>query len=107
MFAHVSIAGRPLHNVLVVPLDTVLRTGSGARVVLVRGPGDYQPVPVVAGEEAYGMLQILSGLKEGDKVVASGQFLIDSESNLRAGFRRMSSPGTEADTDHRADDHHE
>jgi Cu(I)/Ag(I) efflux system membrane fusion protein len=98
MFAHVSIAGRPLHNVLVVPLDTVIRTGSGDRVVLVHGPGDYQPVPVVAGEEAGGMMQIRSGLKEGDKVVASGQFLIDSESNLRAGFLRMSSPGAEADT---------
>ena len=98
MFAHVSIAGRPLHNVLVVPLDTVIRTGSGDRVVLVHGPGDYQPVPVIAGEEAGGMIQIRSGLKEGDKVVASGQFLIDSESNLRAGFRRMSSPGADTDT---------
>lgn len=99
MFAHVSIAGRPLHNVLVVPLDTVIRTGSGDRVVRVRGPGDYLPVPVVAGEEADGMMQIRSGLKEGDKVVASGQFLIDSESNLRAGFRRMTTPGADSDTD--------
>ena len=99
MFAHVSIAGQPLHNVLVAPLDTVIRTGSDERVVLVRGPGNYQPVSVVAGEEAGGMIQIRSGLKEGDKVVASGQFLIDSESNLRAGFRRMSTPGTDTGAD--------
>jgi Cu(I)/Ag(I) efflux system membrane fusion protein len=89
MFAHVSIIGQPTSHVLLVPRDAVIRTGDGQRVVVVRGDGSYQPVRVVAGEEGDGMVVIISGLEEGDRVVASGQFLIDSESNLLAGFRRM------------------
>ena len=96
MFAHVSIAGQPRRNVLVVPTDTIIRTGSSDRAVVMRGDGRYQPVEVVAGEESDGMIEVLSGLEEGQQVVASGQFLIDSESNLQAGFRRLSTPGTSA-----------
>jgi len=95
MFAHVSIVGQPLRNVLLVPTDTVIRTGRGDRVVVVRGENIFQPLPVVAGEESDGMIEIRSGLQVGDKVVASGQFLIDSESSLRAGFRRLATPGVE------------
>jgi len=88
MFAHVSIVGQALKHVLLVPSDAVIRTGEGDRVVLARGENRFQPVPVVAGEDAGGMTEIRSGLKDGDEIVASGQFLIDSESNLQAGFRR-------------------
>ena len=95
MFAHVSIVGQPLRNVLLVPTDTVIRTGQGDRVVVVRGSNNFQPTPVVAGEESDGMMEIRSGLQVGDKVVASGQFLIDSESSLRAGLRRLVTPGVE------------
>lgn len=93
MFAHVSIAGQPRSHVLMVPTDSVIRTGKSDRVVLMRGENRFQPIPVVAGEEAGGMIEIRSGLEAGDQVVASGQFLIDSESNLQAGFRRLSTPG--------------
>ncbi len=103
MFAHVSIAGQPLKNVLLVPADTVIRTGQGDRVVLMLDDNRFQPVPVIAGEEAGGMIEIRSGLDDGDRVVASGQFLIDSESSLLAGFRRLKTPGAiqpeEGDTD--------
>ena len=94
MFAHVSIAGQARKHVLIIPTDSVIRTGSGDRVVLIRGKNQFQPVAVVAGEESGGMIEIRSGLEAGDKVVASGQFLIDSESNLLAGFRRLATPGT-------------
>lgn len=93
MFAHVTIVGQPRSNVLLVPTDTVIRTGSGERVVRVRDASHFQPVPVVAGEEAGGMIEIRSGLQAGDRVVASGQFLIDSESKLQAGLRRLATPG--------------
>lgn len=96
MFAHVDIAGRALKRVLTVPADSVIRTGRGDRVVRALSDRRYQPVAVVAGEEADGRIEIRSGLKAGDQVVASGQFLIDSESNLMAGFRRMASPGAQA-----------
>lgn len=90
MFAHVSISGRPKENVLVVPSGAVIRTGSEQRVVRRHDDGSYQPVVVVTGEESGGMVEILSGLQAHDSVVTSGQFLIDSESNLLADFSRMS-----------------
>lgn len=110
MFAHVSIDGQVRGNVLTVPTDSVIRTGAGDRVVLVRGDGlRFQPVPVVVGEEAGGQTEIRSGLRAGDRVVSSGQFLIDSESNLLAGFRRLATPGTAqpdgAGKHHHADPH--
>ena len=90
MFANVNIIGRPKENVLLVPLGSVIRTGNEQRVVLLRDDGSYQPVVVVAGEEAGGMVEILSGIQENDRVVVSGQFLIDSESNMMADISRMS-----------------
>ena len=110
MFAHVSILGQSRANVLMVPINTVIRTGEGERVVRVLGDGRYQPTPVIAGEESDGIVEILSGLKEGDTVVASGQFLIDSESNLLAGFRRMYTPGVKEDVQAQREDaqrHHQ
>ena len=104
MFAHVSILGRPKENVLLVPLDAVIRTGSEQRVVIKHDDGSYQPVVVVAGEESSGMVEILSGLQENDTVVTSGQFLIDSESNLLADFSRMSP--TEITQSQSMDHHH-
>ena len=104
MFAHVSILGRPKENVLLVPLGAVIRTGSEQRVVIKHDDGSYQPVVVVAGEESSGMVEILSGLQENDTVVTSGQFLIDSESNLLADFSRMSS--TEIMQSQSTDHHH-
>lgn len=104
MFAHVSILGRPKENVLLVPLGAVIHTGSEQRVVLRRDDGSYQPVVVVAGEESSGMVEILSGLQENDTVVTSGQFLIDSESNLLADFSRMST--VDASQSQSIDHHH-
>jgi len=104
MFAHVSILGRPKENVLLVPLGAVIRTGSEQRVVIKHDDGSYQPVVVVAGEESSGMVEILSGLQENDTVVTSGQFLVDSESNLSVDFSRMSP--TEITQSQSADHHH-
>ncbi len=97
MFAHVEILGKARRNVLMVPADSVIRTGGGDRIVVVRPDGLYQPVPVVAGEESAGSVEIRSGLAEGATVVASGQFLIDSESNLQAEWRRMTPPFPQQD----------
>ncbi len=84
MFAHISIIGQSRHNILMVPRDTVIKTEQQDRVVLLKDNGQYQPVTVIAGEESVGMVEILSGLKNNDTVVSSGQFLIDSESNLQS-----------------------
>ncbi len=89
MFAHISISAQSRNSILQVPQEAVIRTGDGDRVVRVLNDGRYQPVEVICGEQSAGMIEIRSGLQENDTVVTSGQFLIDSESNLQAGFQRL------------------
>jgi Cu(I)/Ag(I) efflux system membrane fusion protein len=82
MYAQASISG-PSEQALVVPSEAVIRTGQRA-VVFVAGdkPGQFSAVPVEVGREAGGKLIVLSGLAEGQQVVISGQFLIDSEASM-------------------------
>ena len=81
MFATVHLAG-VARSALFVPSEAVIRTGARALVMLAGDGGRYQPVEVQTGREDGGRTEILAGLSEGDKVVASGQFLIDSEASL-------------------------
>ncbi|MGV6852769.1 MAG: efflux RND transporter periplasmic adaptor subunit [bacterium] len=89
MFAHISISGTPREGLLLIPSAALIRTEHENRVVKLVDDGSFQPVTVVAGEESMGQVEIISGLCEGDQVVSSGQFLIDSESQLSAAFQRM------------------
>jgi len=90
MVADVTIHAEPREDVLFVPRDAVIRTADENRVVVVEGEGRFRPVVVETGIESGGVVEIRSGLEEGQQVVVSGQFLIDSESSLTASFRRMS-----------------
>lgn len=90
MYGEVRIIGAPRPNALTVPREALIRAENGERVVLDVGDGHFRPVAVRSGLESGGRVEILSGLKEGDRVVVSAQFLLDSESNLRAEFQRMS-----------------
>ncbi|GAB4514935.1 MAG: hypothetical protein Tsb0026_20460 [Sulfuricaulis sp.] len=74
---------------IMVPRETLIRTGARTAVVLALGSGRFQPVDVVPGEESGDWVEIRQGVKEGDTVVTSGQFLIDSEASVRASFQRM------------------
>ena len=99
MFADVVIYGGPKRDVLKIPAEALIVTGERSSVVKALGPDDgqggrFQPVDVVIGMQRGGEVEILSGLDEGDEIVVSGQFLIDSESNLQASFRRMSDLGS-------------
>ena len=89
MFADVRISTDPERNVLKIPREALIVTGKREIVILERGDGRFQPVDVVAGMRSDDEVEILSGLHEGDKVVVSGQFLIDSEANLQASFARF------------------
>ena len=79
-------------DVLQVPTSSVIRTGSKTVVVLAKGDGLFQSVDVEVGLDNDDYIEIVSGLEEGMNVVVSGQFLLDSESELRAELSRMSSP---------------
>jgi Cu(I)/Ag(I) efflux system membrane fusion protein len=92
MFAHLSIMGTARKNLLLVPTAAVILTEDQQRVVKTNEKGEFQSVVIVAGEESMGMTEVISGLEEGDKIVTSGQFLIDSESQLLAAFNRMENP---------------
>ena len=91
MFANVSIQGNG-GMALVVPSEAVIDTGR-RKVVIVRRNGVFQPVNVRTGRESGEWTQIPSGVQRGDQVVASGQFLIDSEASLSGFIDRMAQPG--------------
>ena len=88
-FARVIIKGKTRHQLITLARDAVIRTADGDRVVKVLKDGYFQPVAVVVGEESNGRIEIRSGIKVGDKVVSSGQFIIDSESNIQSALKRM------------------
>ncbi|MBU0555389.1 MAG: efflux RND transporter periplasmic adaptor subunit [Alphaproteobacteria bacterium] len=81
MFASVDLgsAGR---SALLVPSEAVIRTGKRSLVMLALPKGRYRPAEVQTGAESAGQTEILAGLAVGEKVVASGQFLLDSEASL-------------------------
>ena len=81
MFATVHLAG-DAGGGLLVPSEAVIRTGKRNLVMVAVGGGRYRPVAVQVGREGGGKTQILAGLAQGQKVVASGQFLLDSEASL-------------------------
>ncbi|MDO8706470.1 MAG: efflux RND transporter periplasmic adaptor subunit [Sulfuricaulis sp.] len=90
LFADVVIKGAALDNQkIMVPREALIRTGRRTAVVLGLGAGRFQPVEVEAGEESGDWIEIRTGVKQGDTVVVSGQFLIDSEASVRASFQRM------------------
>lgn len=70
--------------VLAVPEEAVINSGGSSRLLIATGDGYFHPVNVETGLTAQGWTEIRSGLKEGDSVVTSGQFLIDSEASLRS-----------------------
>ncbi|MEW6688018.1 MAG: efflux RND transporter periplasmic adaptor subunit [Pseudomonadota bacterium] len=104
MFAQVSLGG-VTRKALTVPAEAVIHTGS-RNVVVVTDGERFQPTTVRTGTETDGRIEILSGLKEGERVVASGQFLIDSEASLRGALDRLAGageakPGSAAAATHR------
>lgn len=100
MFARVTITGEDFGDVVHIPREAVIRGGSVNRVVVALGDGRYRATPVKIGIESGDRVAIRSGLSAGDIVVTSGQFLIDSESNIEAALARMDSAGGEPETDH-------
>jgi len=90
MYADVNIFVNPKRNALTIPREALIRTGDGDRVIIALGEGKFKPVTVQVGIETSNKIEILHGLQEGDNVVVSSQFLIDSESSLRASLLRLS-----------------
>ena len=75
----------PLGSAIVVPVTAVMDTGKRQVVWIETSPGMFEPRDVHVGQQTDDRVQILSGLKPGDKVAVSGSYLIDSESQLKGG----------------------
>ena len=90
MYATIEFRLAGARDALVVPAQSVLRSGNDRNVVIVdAGDGVFVPREVDLGMESEGRIQVVDGLDEGERVVTSSQFLLDSESNLQAAVDRL------------------
>jgi membrane fusion protein, copper/silver efflux system len=97
MFATVKILSPVTVYDVAVPEGAIIRSGERNVAVMALGGGYFDPRDVKIGVTADGYVQILEGIREGEKIVVSSQFLIDSESNLKAAINQMA--GHAATTD--------
>jgi RND family efflux transporter MFP subunit len=93
MFATVTIRSPIVREAVAVPEQAVIRTGERAVGIVSLGGGWFEPRELKLGVTADGWVEVLEGVRAGERIVTSSQFLIDSESNLRAAVGAMAGPG--------------
>ena len=96
MFANITIEGKDLGKMPVIPENAIIRSGMKNVVIISLGDGKFKPQEVKLGGYSDGYYQVLSGLIEGNTIVTSAQFLIDSESNLKAAINQFQSSGQDS-----------
>lgn len=89
MFAQVIIHSESDEELLLIPRESLIRTGNQDRVVLALGEGSFKSIEVKVGRENQSAIEVLEGLSEGERIVSSAQFLLDSESSKTSDFKRM------------------
>ncbi|MDX2506821.1 MAG: efflux RND transporter periplasmic adaptor subunit, partial [Gammaproteobacteria bacterium] len=89
MYAEVFINAGQIKDALIIPKRAVIRDGKDERVIVALGEGKFQARNIKTDVEIDDQVTVLSGLQEGDEIVTSAQFLIDSEASLKASFSRM------------------
>ena len=93
MYAEAEIDTGSGQAVLAVPDSAVIDSGDRQVVLVDKGEGRFEPRPVQLGRRGAGYVQIRDGLKDGEIVVTSANFLIDAESNLKSALKSLSSAG--------------
>lgn len=93
MYARIRASVGGQSNTVIVPDQSVLHSGERAVVIVAKGGGLFEPREVDLGIASGGMQQVTRGLSSGEQVVTSSQFLIDSESNLRAAISQLLGDG--------------
>ncbi len=91
MFVNVSIAA-DIGEALAVPIEAVLNTGTNQIIFIAHGDGILEPRKIVVGMKTESDYQVLEGIEEGEMAVTSGNFLIDSESRLKAALEGFTQP---------------
>lgn len=89
MFAEVAIHAQSQAAHPLIPDEALIATGDATRVIVAEGEGHFRAVPVRTGASADGYTEVLQGLNGGERVVTSGQFLIDSEASLSGALQRL------------------
>lgn len=89
MFAELAFQSEAGDDVPLVPTEAIVATGSDTRIIVARSEGGFEPVRVRMGHSSGGRTEILEGLEGGERVVVSGQFLIDSEASLSGALERL------------------
>lgn len=92
MFAELTLHGEEGATVPLVPTEALISTGLDSRVIVLDGEGRFHPIRIRTGRSSGGRTEVLAGLNGGERVVTSGQFLIDSEASLSGALERLQAP---------------
>jgi len=93
MYVNVRLESEPVKDALAVPAEAVLHSGEKQTVFVALGEGKFEPRQVKTGmQDESGDIEIVQGLLEGEQVVTSAQFMLDSESKLREAIQKMLEP---------------
>jgi len=104
MFAQVAIYDDSKTEQILIPKEALIRTGKQNRVVLALGDGRFKSIAVKIGDQDNQNVEVLEGLKAGDEIVTSAQFLIDSESSKTSDFIRIDDINLTSQSNSSADD---
>jgi Cu(I)/Ag(I) efflux system membrane fusion protein len=107
MFSEVKILSDTREDSVVVPSEAVVRSGANPQIFVVREPGKFEPRTVTLGVESDGRIEVMDGVDDGEEVVTSAQFLVDSESKLREATAKMMDVLDEVGLEMRAESGHE
>ena len=93
LYARVSLLKPEGPDRLLIPSEAVIATGKRSVVIVAGDAGHFRPAEITPGREGDGKTEVLAGLQQGEQVVVSGQFLIDSEASLKGVLARMEKTG--------------
>jgi Cu(I)/Ag(I) efflux system membrane fusion protein/cobalt-zinc-cadmium efflux system membrane fusion protein len=107
MYVNVRLETEPVKDALAVPVEAVLHSGEQQTVFVALGEGKFEPRLVKTGlQSESGYIEIAQGLLEGEQVVVSAQFMLDSESKLREAIQKMLNPDPPSTSEHEHDHDH-
>ena len=95
LYADVEIEARTEDAVVAIPESAVIDSGNRRIAFVSKGEGVFEPRPVVLGRRGNGFVEVRNGVTQGERIVVTGNFLIDAESNLRAALATFTAPPSE------------
>lgn len=102
MYVNVTLHTEPIRDALTIPIEAILDTGEKKTVFVAVGEGKFEPRQISSGmQDGHGFIEVKQGLFEGEAVVTSAQFMLDSESQLREAIRKMLEPRNEMEPSER------